>query len=62
MKASLDRSGCISCGFCPETCPEVFRMADDGVAEVWQETVPPAAEASAIEAQEGCPVSVITVA
>lgn len=61
MKASLDRSGCISCGLCCQTCPEVFQMADDGVAEVWQEDVPPEAESTAVEAQEGCPVSVITV-
>ena len=61
MKATLDQSGCISCGLCPEVCPEVFRMGDDGVAEVYQETVPEGAEEKAIEAQEGCPVSVITV-
>lgn len=61
MKATLDRSGCISCGLCVDTCPEVFRMGDDGVAEVYREDVPPEAESSAVEAQEGCPVSVITV-
>lgn len=61
MKATLDRSGCISCGLCTSTCPEVFRMAEDGIAEVYVENVPPEAEESAIEAQEGCPVSVITV-
>lgn len=61
MKAKLDRSGCIGCGLCAQTCPEVFRMADDGLAEVFNETVPKDAEGSAVEAQEGCPVSVITV-
>ncbi|HOB36192.1 MAG TPA: ferredoxin [Candidatus Avimonas sp.] len=61
MKASLDRSGCIACGLCPTICPEVFRMADDGLAEVYNETVPPEAEDRAVEAQESCPVSVITV-
>ncbi|MEA4968972.1 MAG: ferredoxin [Candidatus Pelethousia sp.] len=61
MKATLDRSGCISCGLCADTCPEVFRMAEDGVAEVYREDVPKEVEESAIEAQEGCPVSVITV-
>ena len=61
MKATLDRSGCISCGLCVSTCPEVFRMGDDGVAEVWREKVPAEEEDSAVEAQEGCPVSVITV-
>ena len=61
MKAYLDRSGCISCGLCPQTCPEVFRMGDDGVAEVWNEDVPPEVESQAVEAQENCPVSVIKV-
>ncbi len=61
MKATLDRDGCISCGLCAATCPEVFRMADDGVAEVYVDEVPADAEGSAVEAQDGCPVSVITV-
>ncbi len=61
MKAKLDRSGCISCGLCAETCPEVFRIAEDGVAEAYQENVPAEVEDKAVEAQDGCPVSVITV-
>ena len=61
MKAKLDRSGCISCGLCTETCPEVFQFAEDGIAEVIKEDVPKESEAKAVEAQEGCPVSVITV-
>ncbi len=61
MKATLDRDGCISCGLCVDTCPEVFRMADDGIAEVYQAEVPKDAESTAVEAQEGCPVSVIAV-
>lgn len=62
MKANLDRSGCISCGLCAATCPEVFRITADGIAEVYQETVPSGCESSAVDAQNGCPVSVITVA
>lgn len=61
MKASIDRSGCIACGLCPTICPEVFQMADDGLAEVIKEEVPSGAEAAAQEAAESCPVSVITV-
>lgn len=61
MKASIDRSGCIGCGVCPATCPEVFQMADDGLAEVIAEEVPAGAEDAAKEAEESCPVSVITV-
>lgn len=61
MKASIDRDGCISCGLCPDVCPEVFRMADDGKAEVIVDEVPAGAEGQAEEAADGCPVSVITV-
>lgn len=61
MKAFINRDGCISCGLCAETCPEVFRMADDGLAEVYVDEVPENVEDSAKEAEDGCPVSVITV-
>jgi ferredoxin len=61
MKAHIERDGCISCGLCIDTCPEVFAMAEDGLAEVIAEDVPEEVEDSAVEAQEGCPVDVITV-
>jgi len=61
MKASIDRSGCIGCGLCADTCPEVFVMAADNIADVLAETVPEDKEDCAVEAAEGCPVSVITV-
>ncbi len=61
MKASIDRDGCISCGLCAEISPEVFRMADDGLAEVYTDPVPTDAEDSASEAADSCPVSVISV-
>lgn len=60
MKAFIDRSGCIGCGLCAETCPNVFRMADDGLAEVFAE-VNDADMESAREACDGCPVSVISL-
>ena len=58
MKGEIDRDGCISCGLCASTCPEVFRMADDGLAEVWQQP-DSALSDMAKEAAEGCPVAVI---
>lgn len=61
MKACIDRSNCISCGLCVATCPEVFRIAEDVLAEVYVDTVPACAEATAQEACENCPVSIITV-
>lgn len=60
MNASIDRSGCIGCGLCAETCPEVFGMGDDGLAEVIAEPTAGTID-SAREAAEGCPVTVITV-
>jgi ferredoxin len=61
VKASIDRSGCIGCELCADTCPTVFRMADDGLAEVYAHPIPPADEAAAKEAADNCPASVITV-
>jgi len=61
MKAWIDRDGCISCGLCASTCPEVFRMADDGLAEVYVDEIPEDSEEMAHEAADGCPVSVIHI-
>lgn len=61
MKAFIDRDGCISCGLCVGICPEVFRMAADDIAEVYVSEVPSQVETSAVEAQNSCPVSVITL-
>ena len=61
MKAAIDRSGCIGCSLCADTCPAVFRMADDGLAEVYADPVPAGEEDAAREAADNCPASVITV-
>jgi ferredoxin len=50
---------CIGCGACEGTCPEIFFMNDQGLAEAKDIDVPPELEESAKEAKEGCPVSVI---
>lgn len=60
MKAIIDRDGCIECGLCADICPEVFRMADDGKAEAYGEVTESLYD-SAKEAEESCPVSVITI-
>lgn len=54
------KDGCIGCGLCVSTCPNVFRMTEDGVAEVF--AAPDADEQTdAEEAAENCPVSVIQI-
>lgn len=60
MKATIDKNGCIGCGLCVDTCPEVFRMSDDGLAEAYAEITDGTSHA-AKDAAEACPVSVITI-
>ncbi len=51
--------GCIGCGLCAGTCPEVFSMSDDGVAIAIEAEVPEEALESAAEAMDNCPVGAI---
>ena len=55
-KVYIDQDECIGCGLCTELCPLVFKMNDDGKAEViegYQE------EEKIEEAIDGCPVTCI---
>lgn len=61
MKATVDAGTCTGCTLCADIAPEVFEMGDDGLARAKTEEVPAAAEASAKEAADSCPVSAITV-
>ena len=56
MEVSIERSDCISCGLCVSTCPDVFRIAEDGLAEVYRQPGPahlPAVKSAA----EGLPMA-----
>ncbi|MGB9838351.1 ferredoxin [Methanothermobacter sp.] len=33
-RLELDRTMCISCGNCIESCPELFEFADDGISSL----------------------------
>ncbi len=60
MKAIVDQSGCIGCGICMDTCPDVFRFTDDGLAEVYADLTPEHLEAAKLAAAD-CPTEVITI-
>lgn len=51
--------GCIGCGLCVATCPEVFSMSDEGVAVAIETEVPEKNLDAAAEAKDNCPVSAI---
>ena len=51
---------CIGCGLCPNLCPSVFTMTDEGVAAARDEIFPEQ-EGQVQEAAESCPVSAIEV-
>lgn len=57
MKAIVNE-GCISCGACVSTCPEVFRFNEEDLAEAYADITEETKDA-AEEARDSCPVSVI---
>lgn len=59
MKAKVNE-GCISCGFCVGTCPEVFRFNEEEIAEAYADVTADNLT-KAQEARDGCPVSVIDI-
>lgn len=61
MKAYVDRDECTGCGLCESTCPEVFRLDEEDVAEVYAEEIPESVTDAALEAREDCPESAITI-
>lgn len=59
MKVVVDQDLCIGCGLCESTCPSVFRMNDDNLAEVFQQ--PEEITDEVQEAADGCPVGAIQI-
>jgi len=53
----VDQDICISCNLCVDTAPEVFRINEDGVAEVYDPVG--ASEDTIQEAIDACPVACI---
>ncbi len=62
MKAIVDENLCIGCELCADTCPEVFRMMEDGLSHVIADPIPEEQYDCVQEAVEICPVSAISTA
>jgi ferredoxin len=53
----VDQDECTGCGLCEETCPEVFRLNNDGMSEVYDPEG--ASEEEIQEVMDNCPVECI---
>ena len=62
MKAYVDKETCIGCELCPEICPEIFEMEDDGLAVAKDSEIPEDLLEDMQDAFEGCPTDSIKVA
>jgi len=58
MVIKVDKEKCIGCGLCASMCPAVFKMNDDGKAEVKKAD---ATDKCVSEAKEACPVDAIGI-
>ena len=59
MKFKVDQETCIGCAACEETCPEVFKV-EGLTSQSTEGDISPELEATALEAEEGCPVDAIS--
>jgi ferredoxin len=69
MKITIDREGCIECGLCFTTCPDVFELKDGEKANITvkyqkgnlaEGEVGDDLKSCVQEAADSCPVQVIT--
>ena len=61
LKDFVYEDTCIGCGLCPEICPQVFSMNDEGLAQAIDKELDSSVIESAKEAEEECPVDAIVV-
>ena len=55
----VDKEKCIGCGLCPNLCPDIFEMKEDGKADVKEGADLEKNKGCIKEAKESCPVGAI---
>ena len=61
MKVKVDLGVCELHGLCVETAPEVFKIGDDGVLHVLNETPPEDLRAKVDRSVQECPTGAISI-
>ena len=61
MKPVVAPDLCIGCGLCEETCPEVFRIRDDGLAYVIADDPDPETYGCIRDSIDLCPTDAISI-
>jgi len=56
-KFNIDIDECIGCGACSDSCPDVFAMTDDNIAEITNSDG--VSEEEIQDAMDACPVTCI---
>ncbi len=57
-KILVDTSTCVGCSLCEQSCPEVFKVKEDGLAYVMASSCK---DHSLAEVAQACPVSAIKI-
>ncbi len=60
MKVSIQQELCISCSLCSQVCPQIIKMNEDGIAQVFREGSKEDLPAIK-DAIENCPVACILI-
>lgn len=61
MRAVVERGKCCGYGLCAETCPEIYRLDEQGFAYTEEGPIPPSLELKAQRGAGACPERAITL-